>query len=667
MITQNTIRIICPEAEENERAAAALARELAGYRIPRDVARRTGIRRMEQVTEPWLIVLCTPETPEDPEVNAEIDRFIAEGEFAHILTLLLTDRPGECFPRQLLKETREDGTVIDREPLAANIAAGSERDSLKKLKTEKLRLIAPMLGVAYDDLMNRRRRARNRILAATGAAVLTGGLVFLGYALTRMNTISGQNRQLAQRYDEADAARAEAEAQRETAREEYVRTVALTALDEMENGNTEQALETCLAWLPEMGGVAEITDAFDRILRTMCAGEYVPVGTKYDYRNSRGLGSDLDDAYDQSTSRYSVLEDDYYLKVPSPEEYREKEAQLRLELYARSPSGKISVYGGKAAWVSFSEDPEKGYYLRDEEGKLRDLSLNSFTRGSSVPVLASAWILDDDTMIDILETEDRPYRIDLHTGKEIPLFDGEEGSGSEEKYSLLFAYDGTDVIFALRETAVEVWSRNPVRYLYSMDGMLDILPAGDANALIGRLEDGLAVCRKQPFEFLYKLTDDYIRQLGYLGYKTDGAVLADGRNCLRYGDVLYDLADGSVLADYRDVTVSTPEISLEGYVLTNGYRSVAIRDPLSGEQIASVRACLSDGLTDYSAFQPYGPTDPATGRRDVSAVALGSLVYEYRPAREIPDSLEEKIALAKELLEARGKGPEDAPEEAKND
>ena len=56
----------------------------------------------------------------------------------------------------------------------------------RKLETEKLRLFAPILGVSFDSLMNRRRRRLRRIALTAAAVVLAAAGAFLGYALNRM-------------------------------------------------------------------------------------------------------------------------------------------------------------------------------------------------------------------------------------------------------------------------------------------------------------------------------------------------------------------------------------------------------------------------------------------------------------------------------------------------
>ena len=65
------------------------------------------------------------------------------------------------------------------ERLCCDVRAESTHKSLKRLKTEFLRVAAPLIGCRYDDLYQRhRRRARRRLALLTGSAfvLLTGVL-----------------------------------------------------------------------------------------------------------------------------------------------------------------------------------------------------------------------------------------------------------------------------------------------------------------------------------------------------------------------------------------------------------------------------------------------------------------------------------------------------------
>ena len=87
----------------------------------------------------YLIVICSPRTPESIQVKREIETFISLHGREHVLAVLIEGEPEESFPPALLtarKEvTLEDGTKtiqkIAVEPMAADIRGKTRRDVSK--------------------------------------------------------------------------------------------------------------------------------------------------------------------------------------------------------------------------------------------------------------------------------------------------------------------------------------------------------------------------------------------------------------------------------------------------------------------------------------------------------------------------------------------------------
>ena len=140
----------------------------------------------------WLICVCSPRYLESAWCMRELEYFIGVHGRERVLTVLTEGEPEESFPRQLLYETLPTGEEKAQEPLAADVRAGSVPEMLKKLKKEKLRLLAPMLGTSFDGLFQRqKRRAARRALAAALAVILALGS-FLAYALVQNRRIDAQ-------------------------------------------------------------------------------------------------------------------------------------------------------------------------------------------------------------------------------------------------------------------------------------------------------------------------------------------------------------------------------------------------------------------------------------------------------------------------------------------
>ena len=173
--------------------AKKLHTELETYHIPKSVAKATGKAKMGKVfrdeeelplavslsenieyalsVSEWLIVICTPDLLQSRWCMQEIDTFIKLGKREKILLVLASGTPDTSFPPQLRTIETEEG-IKEVEPLAANIVSEDIPKTVKKLEQEKLRVLAPMLGVGYDDLKRRARQRRIRITAAVTAAVV---------------------------------------------------------------------------------------------------------------------------------------------------------------------------------------------------------------------------------------------------------------------------------------------------------------------------------------------------------------------------------------------------------------------------------------------------------------------------------------------------------------
>lgn len=150
----------------------------------------------------YLVVLVSPKLKESKWCLQEIEHFkeLHGGRTNNILPILIEGGP-EAFPDALRRDvqtiTLEDGSKqevpVEVEPLASNIIGKSIADSLKKLKTEFLRVAAPVLGCAFDDLYGRhQRRARQRIMSLS-AGVLAVVSIFVGSVLYQ-NTLIQKER-----------------------------------------------------------------------------------------------------------------------------------------------------------------------------------------------------------------------------------------------------------------------------------------------------------------------------------------------------------------------------------------------------------------------------------------------------------------------------------------
>ena len=131
----------------------------------------------------FLIVVCSRDTPESKWVAREVETFCALGKGSHIFALLVDGEPDEAFPERLLRVPEErtlpDGTrttvLVDAEPIAADVRPRTDERPSQTERRAFLRIAAGLLGVGYDDLVQRehqRRLKQQRIQGAIASAAV---------------------------------------------------------------------------------------------------------------------------------------------------------------------------------------------------------------------------------------------------------------------------------------------------------------------------------------------------------------------------------------------------------------------------------------------------------------------------------------------------------------
>lgn len=273
--------------EPDKFVAERLHKELESFRLPRSIAKKrkgqkTKIERVFrdkdelpltsnledpiiqalQSTE-WLIVICSPRLRESMWCKKEIETFVALRGREHVLAVLIEGEPSESFPDELLYriEKRKDAygaeeeVRIPVEPLAADIRGKNKRDILKAMKTEKLRLLAAMFELPYDDL---RQRHRERKMRQIVTASLIGGaacLLFGMYSTATALRIQNQKAQIQQQADEILEKSQEILRQNEELALRQAGSLAEKATNYLEAGDRASAVQTAVEALTESAGV----------------------------------------------------------------------------------------------------------------------------------------------------------------------------------------------------------------------------------------------------------------------------------------------------------------------------------------------------------------------------------------------------------------------------
>jgi WD40 repeat protein len=189
-----------------------------------------------------LIVICSPRAAKSRWVNEEILDFKRLGKAERILALIVDGEPNaaegkpgfsveaECFPEALRYALGADGNLDKNrptEPIAADARPGMDGRTNAKLK-----LVAGILGINYDDLKRREERRRRRqqriVLTVSTALVLTfAGLAAAAFLQWRMATreteiANAQTQEAERQKTEANTQRAAAEKQKTLAQEATV-------------------------------------------------------------------------------------------------------------------------------------------------------------------------------------------------------------------------------------------------------------------------------------------------------------------------------------------------------------------------------------------------------------------------------------------------------------
>ncbi len=202
-------------APEDNRVADAVHKGLERFHIPGKLRKKTGIKKINRIfrdkaelpitndlsdnisyaleNSDYLIVLCSTNTKESAWVPREIEAFLQNHTKRDIFTVLVNGEPRDVIPEILQYEERvvtaEDGSSqtvrIPIEPLSCDY-----RIPFRKAKKVELpRLAAGLIGCAYDEIMNRHRQYRLKVLAGIFSIALAVALGFAGYMFYSRNQI----------------------------------------------------------------------------------------------------------------------------------------------------------------------------------------------------------------------------------------------------------------------------------------------------------------------------------------------------------------------------------------------------------------------------------------------------------------------------------------------
>jgi len=202
---ETTYRAFLSYSHKDTSVAAWFHKKLEGWRIDRDlVGRETGVGPIPQTLRPifrdrddfagghsladatiealeaseFLIVLCSPNSAKSGYVNEEVRLFKTMGRSDRVIPVIIAGEPGaeelECFPPAVRFTVGKTGKITNQpaEPVAPDardIGDGRIRAAAK--------IVAGLLGVRYDEIIQRARRAERKRKIQTAVAAATFAVI----------------------------------------------------------------------------------------------------------------------------------------------------------------------------------------------------------------------------------------------------------------------------------------------------------------------------------------------------------------------------------------------------------------------------------------------------------------------------------------------------------
>ena len=149
----------------------------------------------------YLIVICSLRLKDSLWCKKEIETFIKIRGKKNIFCVLIDGEPRDSFPEEVLYEekeitkngkTKKEKVLV--EPLAADVRGANKKEVLKKLKKEKLRLVAGMFNLNYDDLKQRHKQRKQKRILFTTVSIAVFCLLFALYTGVMLLKINNQQR-----------------------------------------------------------------------------------------------------------------------------------------------------------------------------------------------------------------------------------------------------------------------------------------------------------------------------------------------------------------------------------------------------------------------------------------------------------------------------------------
>ena len=462
--------------EPDREIVARLHKKLEGFRIPRAVAKKVGKKRLRRVfrdeaelavaedlsdeiekalsNSRYLICICSPEYLQSEWCMKEIETFLRYSDKKHILLVLANGEPNNAFPDVLCYEEFEQsddaGNLVKyrrpHEPLAADCRGENAKERAAAVDRAVPRLVAAILGVGYDDLLQRQRKEKasrrtRRVLIVFGVLG-----VIIGICIFFLVKISKQNALIRQRY--AD-------------------TLAVTSTNLLKDGYVKDAVYAARLALAQTDKNNYSDNATQALARALGI-----------YNSPNDLTADKDIKLPCSVAFYSVSSEGGYLSVRGTDGVRYVLNTETGELVYSFAEDDLNMleFDGERGFV-FKQVAENFKYYSLETDTITDLGYNevacySDRRGGGYVIKCNEWM--------------RFYR----GTKEIALFNVTEyipGISDRNTYYMEFVAGGSMAMIYVQDFEVTQ------RYVFQVDlsnGYISRVPLAFGGIDSGMTSDG---------------------------------------------------------------------------------------------------------------------------------------------------------------------------------
>ena len=197
----------------SRKAACLIQKRIESYTVPKDYQEKAGGKRLGKVfrdedelreTEDlpksifdaldnsrFMVVICTPETPDGPWIKREIKHFLKNHDRDHLLIVLVDGKREDSIPEEVYYDYDENGNAVRvYDPLPNDIFGKRHTISRRKLRKETVSIYAALMEIPFDALWQRERRRKTKRLAAFMGIIMAILMIFVSMLFYKNSQIT---------------------------------------------------------------------------------------------------------------------------------------------------------------------------------------------------------------------------------------------------------------------------------------------------------------------------------------------------------------------------------------------------------------------------------------------------------------------------------------------